>query len=81
MNKDIKNVKIIREEILQMQNGVCAFYEMGKIVDMDTGQIDYLNPELLNILFPMFDKYAETKMRRMGVWKDTKKEEKKEVTE
>lgn len=75
----IKNVQIIKERILQLQNGVCSFYDMGKVVDLDTGRVDYLNPELLKILFPMFDKYAETQLRRAGVWKGT--EEEKEVTE
>lgn len=72
-----KNIQIIKEHILQLQNGVCAFYDMGKIVDMDTGEVEYLNPELLNTIFPLFDKYAETQMKRAGVWK---KEEEKEVT-
>ena len=62
----MKNFSIIREHILQVSNDICAFYERAKVHDLDTGEEEYIREDLVDMLFPMFDKYATTYMKREG---------------
>ena len=65
--KNSNNFSIIREHILQVSDGICAFYDRGKIRDHKTCKETYISEDLLDVLFPMFDKYATTQMKRNGV--------------
>lgn len=77
--KNSNNFSIIREDILQVSGSICAFYNRGKIRDHKTGKETQINGDLLDILFPMFEKYAVTQMKRRGVYDSAdEKEEKKQ---
>lgn len=66
--KNSNNFSIVREHILQVSDGICAFYEHGRIRDHKTGKETYIDENLLDVLFPMFEKYAVTQMKRKGVY-------------
>lgn len=66
--KNSNSFSIIREHILQVDNHICAFYNHGKIRDHKTGKETWISEDLLDILFPMFEKYAITQMKRKGVY-------------
>ena len=66
--KNSNNFSIVREHILQVSDGICAFYEHGTIRDHKTGKETYIDENLLDVLFPMFEKYAVTQMKRKGVY-------------
>ena len=46
MDLDKDNFQIILENILQMSNGICSFYDHAKIRDLNTGNEEYVNEEL-----------------------------------
>lgn len=66
--KNSNSFSIVREHILQVSDDICAFYNHGKIRDHKTGKETYINENLLDVLFPMFEKYAVTQMKRKGVY-------------
>lgn len=66
--KNSNSFSIVREHILQVSDGICAFYNHGKIRDHETGKETCIDENLLDILFPIFEKYAITQMKRKGVY-------------
>lgn len=66
--KNSNSFSIVREHILQVSDGICAFYNHGKIRDHKTGKETYIDEDLLDVLFPMFEQYAVTQMKRKGVY-------------
>jgi len=66
--KKSNNFQIIKEKILQVSDSICSFYDRAYIRDFITGKETYINENLVDVLFPMFEKYATTQMRRKGVY-------------
>lgn len=66
--KKSNNFQIIKEKILQVSDNICSFYDRAYIRDFITGKETYINENLVDVLFPMFDKYATTQMKREGVY-------------
>jgi len=66
--KNSNGFSIIREHILQVSDDICAFYNHGKIIDHETGKETWISEDLLDVLFPMFEKYTITQMKRKGVY-------------
>lgn len=66
--KKSNNFQIIKEKILQVSDNICSFYDRAYIRDLTTGKETYINENLVDVLFPMFDKYATTQMKRQGVY-------------
>lgn len=67
LNK-LKNFQIVREHTLQVSNDICAFYNGAKIIDLETNKEEYIREDLVDLIFPMFDKYAVTQMKRNGAY-------------
>jgi hypothetical protein len=76
--RDLKNFQIVKQDILQVHDGICAFYDRAFIRDLDTGKEAFIDSKLINLIFPLFDKYAETQMKRSGVWDAANSKEKKD---
>ena len=66
--KKSNNFQIIKEKILQVSDNICSFYDRAYIRDFITGKETYINENLIDVLFPMFEKYATTQMKREGVY-------------
>ena len=66
--KKSNNFQIIKEKILQVSDSICSFYDRAYIRDLTTGKETYINENLVDVLFPMFEKYAITQMKREGVY-------------
>lgn len=73
--KNSNDFQIVKETILQVSDGICAFYGHGKIRDLKTGKETYISDKLLDVIFPMFEKYAVTQMKRKGVYDLANEEE------
>ena len=65
---DGKQYQIIREHILQTDGSVTAFYERAKIIDLRTGEEEYINEEIVDLFFPLYDEYNIGQMKRAGVY-------------
>ena len=65
--KNLKNFQIRKETILQKIGEVCSFHEQAKVVDLDTNEEDYISEDVVNMFFPLFDKYVNTADKRRGV--------------
>ena len=66
--KKSNNFQIIKEKILQVSDSICSFHDRAYIRDFTTGKETYINENLVDVLFPMFEKYATTQMKREGVY-------------
>ena len=66
--KKSNNFQIIKEKILQVSDNICSFYDRAYIRDLTTGKETHINENLVDVLFPMFEKYATTQMKRKGVY-------------
>ena len=66
--KKSNNFQIIKEKILQVSDNICSCYDRAYIRDFITGKETYINENLIDVLFPMFEKYATTQMKREGVY-------------
>ena len=73
-----KNYQIIREHILQTSQGVTSFYESAKVRDLNTGEEDYINEDVVDLFFSLYDDYAIGEMKRKSVWNLAQEEDKVE---
>ena len=63
--KDLKRFQIIREEIIQVTDEHCDIYYKGKIRNTDTGEEEYLDSNLAEIILDILPKYKDTHIKHM----------------
>ena len=63
--KDLKRFQIIREEIIQVTDGHCDIYYRGKIRNPETGEEEYIDSDLVEIIMDILPKYRDTHIKHM----------------